>query len=185
MFIQEYLRDQNATQAATRAGYRGGTHHGAKQSAHRLMQNPEIKAMIDAKLQKKAERLELQADNIIKELGLLGFSNMLDYISPQGDGTAFVDLSKLTREQAAAIQEVTVDSYTDGKGEDAREVKRVKFKLADKRGPLVDLGKFVHRWSEKHEHKIDDIQSMTDEQLTALASRLGLAAIRVTSGGTA
>jgi hypothetical protein len=62
-----------------------------------------------------------------------------------------VDLSQLTREQTAAIQEVTVDTYMDGSGEDAREVKKVKFKLADKRAALVALGRHHKLFTDKHE----------------------------------
>ena len=39
-----------------------------------------------------------------------------------------------------------------GKGEEAREVKRVKFKLGDKRGSLVDLLKHLGAYTERHEH---------------------------------
>jgi hypothetical protein len=52
-------------------------------------------------------------------------------------------LSKLTRDQAAALAEVTVDDFVDGRGENARAVKRVKFKLHDKRAALVDLGRHI------------------------------------------
>jgi hypothetical protein len=49
----------------------------------------------------------------------------------------------LTRDQAAAIQDITIDEYTDGRGQDAQPVKRIKFKLRDKRAALVDLGKHL------------------------------------------
>jgi hypothetical protein len=88
-------------------------------------------------------------DHVVEELATLGFANMDDYVSLTSGGEPFVDLSKLSRHQMAAIQEVTVEDFTDGRGPDVRKVRRVKLKLHDKRGPLVDLGKhfggFVNR----------------------------------------
>jgi phage terminase small subunit len=40
----------------------------------------------------------------------------------------------------------------DGSGENAREVKRVKLKLADKRAALVDLGRHHRLFTTKFEH---------------------------------
>ena len=84
-----------------------------------------------------------------------GFSNMLDYVKVDGPD-AFVDLSTLTRDQAAAIQEVTVEDYKDGRGENARDVRRVKVKLSDKRAALVDIGKHLGMFKELHEHSGKD-----------------------------
>ena len=67
---------------------------------------------------------------------------MLDYMKVQGSD-AIVDLSTLTCDQAAAIQEVTIEDYRDGRGADARDVRRVKVKLSDKRAALVDMGKHL------------------------------------------
>jgi phage terminase small subunit len=63
----------------------------------------------------------------------------------------------LTRVQAAALQEVTVEDYVDGRGDDgrgdgARDVKRVKFRLGDKRAALVDLGRHLGMFVNKHQH---------------------------------
>jgi hypothetical protein len=38
--------------------------------------------------------------------------------------------------KTAALSEVTVKDFLDGRGEDARQVRRVKFKLHVKRAPL-------------------------------------------------
>lgn len=95
-----------------------------------------------------AARHDVTIDRIVKELALLGFSNMLDYVRTTDHGDAYVDLSSLSREQAAAIQEIVVEEYTEGRGEDARDIKRTKFKLTDKRAALVDLGKHLGMFKE-------------------------------------
>jgi len=69
----------------------------------------------------------------------------------QPDGTAYVDLSDLDRDKAAAISEIVVDEYTEGKGDDARQVKRVRFKLHDKRAALLDIGKHLGMFRERVE----------------------------------
>jgi hypothetical protein len=60
---------------------------------------------------------------VLQELSKVGRVNMLDCmrVGPQGDPV--VDFSKLTRDQAAGVIEVTVDDFLDGRGENpARSV---------------------------------------------------------------
>jgi hypothetical protein len=86
------------------------------------------------------------------ELAKLGFANMADYMRANPNGDPYLDFSQLTRDQTAALQEVTVEYYVDGRGEDARNVKRVRFKLADKRAALVDLGRHLGIFRDRLEH---------------------------------
>ena len=95
---------------------------------------------------------------------------------------AFVDLSELTREQAAAISEVTVEDYKDGRGEDARDVRKVKFKLSDKRSALVDIGKHLGMFVERKEltgkdgGPIEVAETPASEQFKAFMSKIAPAA---------
>jgi hypothetical protein len=61
--------DLNATQAAIRAGY---SEHTAEQQGSRLLRNAQVKAAVDALTAKRAERLELSADKVLKDLNRLG-----------------------------------------------------------------------------------------------------------------
>jgi len=140
LFVREYLVDMNATQAYLRAGYKVSEAVAAV-NASQSLRNPKISAAINEVLGRRLEKLDISADAILQELAKMAFGNMLDYIKIQADGTAYVDLSKLTREQAAAIQELSFEEVTEGFGEDARPVRKVKFKLADKKGSLELLGK--------------------------------------------
>jgi Terminase small subunit len=96
----------------------------------------------------------MTAQQVLEELTKLALANMQDYMKPGLDGDPVLDFAKLTREQASALQEVTVDRYTEGRGEDAREVKRVKFKLADKLRALELLGKHYGLFNERRVHEV-------------------------------
>jgi len=50
------------------------------------------------------------------------------------------------------VQEITVDEYAEGSGEDVRLVKKVKLKLIDKIRALELIGKHLAMWVERHEH---------------------------------
>ena len=86
---------------------------------------------------------------MLRELCLIGFSNMADFVVAYEDGPATLDFSNMSRVQAAAIQEFVVDEYMDGRGEDARPVKRTRFKLADKKGALVEIGRHLGMFPDK------------------------------------
>ena len=73
---------------------------------------------------------KLEGADIYAKEEEIGSSNMLDYVEVEGKD-AIVDMSALTRDQAAAISEVTVETYMEGKGEDAERVKHTKIKLLD------------------------------------------------------
>lgn len=147
-FVDEYLIDLNATQAAIRAGY---SHTTAEQIGHQLLKKTSVSAVIAARQAGLAAQYAITQDRIVAELARIGFANMADYMRAGPDGDPVLDFSALSRDQAAALQEVTVDSYVEGRGKNAREVKRVKFKLADKRAALEDLGKHLGIFVSRHE----------------------------------
>ena len=114
------------------------------------------------------------------ELGRIGFANMLDYMRVGPSGDPVLDFTGLTREQAAALTEVTVDDYIDGRGETAREVRKVKFKLGDKRAALMDIAKLFGWIIEKRENKIvNEFDSMSAEEISAWLDEQAEARVRV------
>ena len=67
LFIEEYLIDLNATQAAIRAGYSEKT---AGQSGERTLKNVEVGAAITAALEARSERTEVTQDMVIEGLSI-------------------------------------------------------------------------------------------------------------------
>ena len=65
-FVDEYLKDLNATQAAVRAGYKATTAVAA--NAARLLTNDKVQEAIEARKQARVERVELEQDWVVNEL---------------------------------------------------------------------------------------------------------------------
>jgi phage terminase small subunit len=153
-FVAEYLKDLNASAAYLRAGYASKNPH---IQASQLMDNPEVKEAIARSTEKKAIKLDLNAERVLSELMKLSFWNMQDYALQDENGNfAGVDITKLTREQAAAIMEITVDT-TGGEGDGERKrVMRTRFKLADKGINLERLGRYLKLFTDKVEHSADE-----------------------------
>ena len=64
LFIKEYLVDLHATNAAKRAGYSEKT---AYSQGQRLLKNVEISDAIEAAVKKRADKIEVNADWVLKE----------------------------------------------------------------------------------------------------------------------
>lgn len=139
-FALEYLIDRNATQAAIRAGYSAKTAHA---QGHKLLKKAEIKEFISKKNAKASEKLEITRERVLEEMAKLAFSNTLNYMRVQEDGTAVLDLSGLTRDQAAAITEISTEEIAGGRGEDQVPVLKTRIKVADKKGALEMLAKHL------------------------------------------
>ena len=100
-FVQEYLIDLNAAQAAIRAGYSAKT---ARVIGHENLTNPDIAAAIEKAMAERAERTRLTADWVIDELRKLAGANMDACLKANPSGDLYLDLSDLTRDQTAALQ---------------------------------------------------------------------------------
>ncbi len=160
-FIEEYLDPRgaklNATQAAINAGYSPKT---AQEQSSRLLSNAIVSAEIEKRCARRRERSEITAERVIGELAKLSFANMQDYITVTEEGEAFVDLSELDRDRAAAIQEITVDHYTEGRGDEKKYVKKTKFRLSDKRAALELLGKHLGVFEPTDVRKKDRLEEL-------------------------
>src|SRR5258706_9619414 len=175
-FARAIVEGKSGRAAYRAAGY-ASKGRAADANASRLIAIDSIAARIAELKGEAAQATIVTAARILEELAKLAFANMLDYMQVGPDGDPVLDFSKLTRDQAAALTEVTVEDFLDGRGEDARQVRKVKFKLADKRGPLVDLGKHLGIFKERMEHSGPDggpveVKHYTDIEAARLIGRL-------------
>ena len=140
LFAREYVIDLNGTRAAIAAGYSERT---ANEQASRLLANRKVRVIVERLQSQRASKLELKAEQVVEELRRLAFSNMQDYMRVNEDGWPELDLSTLTRDQAAAIQEFSEDATGGQNDGERRLVLRRRFKLADKGRALEMLGRHL------------------------------------------
>ena len=137
LFVEEYLIDLNATQAAIRAGYSPDT---AKEIGCENLTKPNIRACLDREMAERTKRTGVNADRVVQELAKIAFVNAVDVIDPK---TATVKEDALS-EDTAAIQSVKVKTFGDDGLE--REIK-----MADKLKALELLGKHMGMFKDKVE----------------------------------
>lgn len=153
---------------AYRKVYPKASRHTAENCFSRLMKKEEFAARVAELHEQAAQAAVMTAQEVLEELTKLGRANMADYIQIGPNGDPILNLTGLSRGQAAALVEVTVEDFKDGRRADARDVRRVKFKLADKRGALNLLGKHHALFTERHVHEVSGI----GDRFTAALARL-------------
>ena len=132
LFVLEYLKDLNATQAAIRAGYSERT---ARSTGHENLTKPDIAAAIKSAMAQRVKRTEVNADSVIQELAAIAFAQMDTYATWGPGGVELKSSDVLTYNQLAAVSEVTETPSRHGKS--------IRFKLHDKLRALELLGQHL------------------------------------------
>jgi hypothetical protein len=134
------------------------------------MKKPEFSARIAELAEAAAQGAVMAAREVLMELSRIGRANMADFVRAFfgcGDPVAVVD--QLTPAQTAALAEVTVEQFMDCRGEHAREVRRIRFKLVNKIDALELLGKHHKLYTDRIEH---DWRAGLAERLAAALARV-------------
>lgn len=143
-FVEEYLIDLNATQAAIRAGYSTDT---AKDIGCENLAKPNIRTHIDKTIAERSKRTGVNADRVVRELAKIAFVKADDVISID-DATLKHDASD---DDLAVIQSVKVKTIPTKNGEGVER----EIKLADKLKALELLGKHLGMYTDKIDMNAD------------------------------
>ncbi len=132
-FIDEYLIDFNATQAAIRAGYSAKT---ASSIAFTLLRKVEIQEAIVAKQRELAHKAGVTRERIVAEAARLAFSDVRQLFDSDGNLKQIKDL-----DDAAAAAVAGVELTVAGNGDDVVMTKKIK--LWDKNSAIDKLLKHL------------------------------------------
>lgn len=153
-FVEEYLIDLNATQAAIRAGYSPDT---AGSIGSENLKKPEIRVRIEKAMAERSKRTGINQDRIIEELAKIALLNPKNLINFE-EATV---KEEATEEDLAAISSIRVKCFPTKDGE---EIER-EVKMYDKAKALELLGRHLGMFKDKVEvsgleeekKKLDDI----------------------------
>lgn len=132
-FVEEFLIDLNATQAAIRAGYSEKT---AQQQGARLLSNVVVAEAVAEGQRALRDKSGVTAERVILELARIGFADIRKAVR-WDDAVVPVPSHEIDDDTAAAIAEVSLTASGP------------KVKLFDKRAALVDLGKHLGLFTDR------------------------------------
>jgi len=137
LFVQEYLIDLNATQAAIRSGYSVAT---AQQMGSENLSKPVIQQEIAKAMAERSKRTGVNQDRVVLELARLAFVKMTDIVDNEGK---IKDTA--TEDDLSCIEGIKYKhSDTDSGYSVEREVK-----IGSKLKALELLGKHLGMWNDK------------------------------------
>jgi len=174
-FVREYLIDQNATQAALRAGY---SQKAARQIGAENLSKPAVAAAIaeglaeiEARQKARLDEMELTAARVERETARIAFFDPRKMFTAEG---APIPLNELDADTAACIVGLDVEEVWEGKGAERVFVGHVKkYKIADKNTALDRAAKILGMYEKDNAQRVNP--------LVDLLSGLGRSAFPVVS----
>lgn len=136
-FVEEYLIDLNATQAAIRAGYSVKT---ANEQGCQNLTKLSIQQAISEKMAERSKRTGVNQDRVVLELAKIAFVKMTDIVDNQGrikDSATDDDLS--------CIESM---KYKESESDTGSSMER-EVKISPKLKALELLGKHLGMWNDK------------------------------------
>lgn len=157
VWLEEYLKTWNATEAARRAGY-DGDYDTLKSIGSENLTKPYLAAAIKERLAEKA----MAADEVLARLGDQARGTMEDffYIGPKGKVT--IDLAKAARAGKLHL----LHRYSKGKGG------MVSFELYDAQAALVQIAKLLGLYpKESLDVNVNDVDTTLEQLIAAVAAK--------------
>lgn len=145
-FVDEYLIDLNATQAAIRAGYSPAT---AEQQGSRLLSNVKVQAHVTEQQNARSERTRVDADWLLTRLADEAVADVADIYDDHGGLRPLKEWPLIWRQGLIAgldVEEIREDGAVVG------IIKKVKLSDRIKRLELIGKHIDVQAFKDKVEH---------------------------------
>jgi phage terminase small subunit len=130
-FVEEYLVDLNATQAAIRAGYSVKT---ADVQGSRMLRNVKVQSAIGEAMALRSRRTGINQDRVVLELAKIAFVKITDIVESSGE-----------IKEDACVESIKHKSFSGENGTSEES----EIKIFSKLKALEMLGKHLGMWNDK------------------------------------
>lgn len=136
-FVEEYLIDLNATQAAIRAGYSVKT---ANEQGSQNLAKLSIQSAIAEAMAERSKRTGVNQDRVVQELARIAFVKATDIVDAEGRIK-----ESATDDDLACIEVIKHEKFTG----EAGISERFEIRISSKLKALEMLGKHLGMWDDK------------------------------------
>ena len=139
--IDEYLKGKSKTDAMLIAGYSEGTARG--RGPMLVFGREDVKAEI-AKRQKGARvKYDIDRDWVVQRLAAIADAPavLAKFKKINSDGTLYYDFTGATEAELELVDSITTETYMEGRGDDAREIRKFKITVNDRQRALDGLAR--------------------------------------------
>lgn len=165
--VAHYMQGVNQKESLIRAGY---SKHLANQSTV-FFSKPHIRAEIARRQKAIMDKQELTQEWIVEKLMLIAGANPGELIEIDDEGNRTINWKKFGPRLQFLVQDFEEEVYTEGRGPQARKVKRIKVKNADRLRAVDMLCKILGLYVE---NKVEvNIEQGLIERLQAGRQRVG------------
>lgn len=153
-FANAYIANgRNGTQAAITAGYSAKT---ATVTGSQLLTDPNVRAIIDAMTAEHSAASGLTAENVLREIRRLSFSDTRKLYRPDG---SLKSPDEWDDDTAAAVGSVEVIEEYEGRGEDRELVGHTKkVKVWDKNAALEKAAKHLGLYEKDNKQRGESLK---------------------------
>lgn len=158
-FVEEYLIDLNASQAAIRAGYSKNT---ATQIGCQNLTKLNIQNAIADAIKARSERVEVNQDEVLRFWAAIMRANLADYVKLDGNSVR-IDFTNTTDEQLRNLADITYDEAEAG----GVITRKTKLKLKDTLRASEMVGRHLNMFEKDNSSKVE--VDLVDHAATARA----------------
>ncbi len=158
-FVDEYLKDLNATRAYKAAYPNIKDEKVASAAASRLMKGKKVKKAIEERIQNRLERTEITQDQVLNELADIAFANITDFVRIEEQEVIVKSTDEIPKNLLPAIESIKYGKYG------------IEVKFHDKVRSLELLGRHLGMFNDKIEIKgtvNNPMEGLTTEELKKL-----------------
>jgi phage terminase small subunit len=150
-FVESYLLDLNATQAAIRAGYSKRT---AQEKGSQLLSHPAIRSAIDARKIERSNETKIAANWVLMRLAAEAEADVADLYGDNGNLKPVHEWPKIWRQ--GLVQGIEVEELFEGSGDDRKHVgtlRKIRLEL---------IGKHVNVQAFKEQIEVGGLDALAD-----------------------